>query len=265
MIVEMVFLSVFWLNAFPNKHGMSQTIRPRTIVTGRHIDYKIHCKIEYGQYVQTHEKHDNSMDTRTVGALALRPTDNAQGGYYFNSLVSGKRLHMTHWTALPMPDAVKDRVHKLARRANADKGLTFTDSDGRDLDAISPDDDDDGSDDSDYDPAADEQSYDSDEDSNYEPSDTDSNASDGDADAGRIHVPIVPPPGDADNRHNAGVDDANDASPASDEEDDASSASDEEIEEDNAGVNDDENSKPTGVEDLEEFVEGLEAKLDDEI
>jgi hypothetical protein len=213
------------------------------------------------------------MDTRTVGALALRPTDNAQGGYYFYSLVSGKRLYRTYWMALPMPDAVKDRVHKLARRANADKGLTFTDSDGRDLDAIFPDDNDDGSGGSDYDPAADEQSYDSDEDSNYEPSDTDSNASDEDADAGRIHVPIVPPAGDANDRHNAGVDDADDASSASDEEDDADASSasdeeddaDEEIEADDAGVNDDENSEPTGVEDLEEFVEGLEAELDDKI
>jgi hypothetical protein len=32
-----------------------------------------------------------------------------------------------------------------------------------------------------------------------------------------------------------------------------------------ARVNDDENSEPTGVEDLEEFVDGLEAALDDEI
>jgi hypothetical protein len=48
LIVEMVFLSVFWLNAFPHKHGVSPTISPRTIVTGKHIDYKIHCKVEYG-------------------------------------------------------------------------------------------------------------------------------------------------------------------------------------------------------------------------
>jgi hypothetical protein len=89
LIVEMVFLSVFWLNAFPHKNGVSQIISPRTIVTGKHIDYKAHCRIEYGQYVQTHEKHSNNMDSRTVGALALRPTDNAQGGYYFNNLATG--------------------------------------------------------------------------------------------------------------------------------------------------------------------------------
>jgi hypothetical protein len=34
---------------------------------------------------------------------------------------------------------------------------------------------------------------------------------------------------------------------------------------DNAGVHENENSENTGVDDLEEFVEGLEAELDDEI
>jgi hypothetical protein len=48
MIVEMIFLSVFWLNAFPCKHGISRTLSPRTIVTGKQIDYKTHCRIEFG-------------------------------------------------------------------------------------------------------------------------------------------------------------------------------------------------------------------------
>jgi hypothetical protein len=195
------------------------------------------------------------MDTRTFGALTLRPTDNAQGGYYFYSLASGKRLHRTHWTPLPMPKAVKDWVHALARRANADKGLMFTDSDGQDLDAIFPEDNDDSSN---YDPSAYEQSYTSDEDSNYEPSDTDSNTSDSNDDVERVYAPIVPPTGEAGNRDNAGVANADDT-------DDASSASDEDIETENPGVNDDECSEPTGVAHLEEFVEGLEAKLDDKI
>ncbi len=96
LIVEMVFLSVFWMNAFPHKNGISASLSPRTIVTGRHVDFKTHCRIEYGQYVQTHEKHNNTMDTRTVGALALRPTDNAQGGYDFYSLVTGKTPNCHH-------------------------------------------------------------------------------------------------------------------------------------------------------------------------
>jgi hypothetical protein len=142
MVIEMVFLQVFWLNALPRRLGVSQTLSPRTVVTGFGVDYKKHCRIEYGQYVQTHEKQDNTMTTRTIGALALRPTGNQQGGYYFCSLMSGQRLHRTHWTELPMPAEVRDRVHALPRRANAKVGLKFTDSDGNDLNALYPDDDD---------------------------------------------------------------------------------------------------------------------------
>jgi hypothetical protein len=71
IIIEMVFLNVFWLNAFLHKLGVSQTHSPRSMVTGLSIDYNKHCRVKYGQYVQTHEKHDNMMMTRIVGALAL--------------------------------------------------------------------------------------------------------------------------------------------------------------------------------------------------
>jgi hypothetical protein len=155
MVIEMVFLQVFWLNAFPHRLEVSQTLSPRTIVTGLGIDYKKHCRIEYGQYVQTHEKHDNTMTTRTIGALALRPTGNQQGCYYFYSLMSGQGLHRTHWTELPMPAEVRGRVYALTQRANAKIGLKFTDSDGNDLDALYPDEDD-NDDDSDYNPEQDD-------------------------------------------------------------------------------------------------------------
>lgn len=59
MIVEMVFLTNFWLNAFPKKNGVSTLIIPRTLITGKHIDYNKHCKYKFGQYVQTHKEHDN--------------------------------------------------------------------------------------------------------------------------------------------------------------------------------------------------------------
>jgi hypothetical protein len=156
MIVDIVFLSVFWLNAFPHKHGISRTLSPRTNVTGKHVDYKTHCRIEFGQYAQTHEKHNNSMDTRTIGALALRPADNLQGGYLFYSLVTGQRLQRTHWTEPFMPGSVKDSVHSLARHANADNSLRFTDNDGNDLDALYPADDAAADNDGEYDPVADD-------------------------------------------------------------------------------------------------------------
>jgi hypothetical protein len=68
-----------------------------------------------------------------------------------------------------MPDSLKDCVHTMARRANTDNGLRFTDSDGNDLDLLYPDGDPADDNDADYDPAADELSYESDEDLDYQP------------------------------------------------------------------------------------------------
>jgi hypothetical protein len=88
--------------------------------------------------------------------------------------MSGQRLHRTHWTEIPMPAEVRDRVHALARRANAKVGLKFTDSAGTDLDTLYPDDDDDDSD-SDYSPdPGDDISDASSDDSSSDHSDTDS-------------------------------------------------------------------------------------------
>jgi hypothetical protein len=136
MLIELVNFSVFWLNSFPARDGISATLSPRSIVHGTNIDFVKHAKLEFGAFVQSHEEHDNTMATRTTGAIALRPTGNSQGGYYLYSLSTGKVLNRNHWTALPMPNEVIDRVHVLARRSAAD--LTFAGRDG----AIIPDDED---------------------------------------------------------------------------------------------------------------------------
>ena len=127
LIVEMRKASVFWLNSVPQKNGFASKLSPRTIMTGQKLDFKRHCRFQFGQYVQTHEEHNNSMSPRTVGALALRPTGNAQGSYYFMSLSTGRVLNRLRGTALPMPDDVTDRVHRMAQQQKADPGLLFGD------------------------------------------------------------------------------------------------------------------------------------------
>jgi Eukaryotic translation initiation factor 3 subunit G len=73
LVIEMVYAAVYWLNSFPGASGISDTMSPRKIVLRQGIDYHKHCQVEFGLYVQTHEEHDNSMVTRTTGAIALRP------------------------------------------------------------------------------------------------------------------------------------------------------------------------------------------------
>jgi hypothetical protein len=130
MIIELIYYCVFWLNSFPAVGGISDTLSPRAIILGSTIDYATHCKLEFGTYVQTHEKHDNTMIPRTTGAIALRPTGNAQGGHYFFSLLTGRRLNRNHWTVLPMPADVVQRVGRLSRRPLGLTALEFADRAG---------------------------------------------------------------------------------------------------------------------------------------
>ena len=67
------------------------------------------------------------MQPRTVGALALCPTGNAQGSLFFLSLDTGHVINHLHATAIPMSDPVVEKVHHLARQQKANPGLVFMD------------------------------------------------------------------------------------------------------------------------------------------
>ena len=136
--------AVFWLNVFPVTGRVSQDISPRTIVTGQQVDYKHHCRFQFGEYTQTHEEHNNSMNPRTVEALALRPVGNGQGSFYFLSIATGRVLNRLHAMALPMPDDVIDKLHRMARQQKNNPGLVFADQN------LSPDEYDDNEDDETY-------------------------------------------------------------------------------------------------------------------
>jgi len=58
------------------------------------------------------------MAPRTVGTIALHPTGNSQGGYYFYRLGSGKRINHYRWTELSMPVEVEKRMGELAKNGN---------------------------------------------------------------------------------------------------------------------------------------------------
>jgi hypothetical protein len=103
LVVQMVSTCNFLLNIFPPKDGISRNINPRELITGVKIDYNKHIQAEFGEYVQVHEEHDNTIHTRTTGAIATKPTGNAQGVPWFYSLATGRILDRRRWTPLPMP------------------------------------------------------------------------------------------------------------------------------------------------------------------
>ena len=162
LVIEMAKTAVFWLKAFPVLGGASGNLSPHTILTGLKVDYKRHCRFQFGEYTQTHEEHDNSMNPRTVGALALHPVGNGQGSFYFLSISLGRVLNRLHATALPMPDDIIERIHRMARQQKNNPGLIFADrnlhpdegdyaDDDDDDDKTYHDDDDDNPDDDDDD------------------------------------------------------------------------------------------------------------------
>ena len=69
--------------------------------------------ISYGSYPYVHIDSKNNMNLRSVPAIALRPSYN-NGGYYFFNLETNKRIHSYIWNQLPIPQKIIDRVQKIA-------------------------------------------------------------------------------------------------------------------------------------------------------
>ena len=70
----------FYVNAFVWAGGASPFLPPVTIVEGLVVDYTKHFHVIFGEYMHTYKGTDNTMKPRTVGALALGPSGNLQGG-----------------------------------------------------------------------------------------------------------------------------------------------------------------------------------------
>ena len=146
MTIHMVFIAVKLLNHFPPKRGISDTVSPKTIMTGEALDYKKHLSLQLGQYCQVHEEDTprNSQLPCTQGAICLGPSGNIQGGFKFMSLTTGKRIARRTWDIIPMPQTVIDRVNKLGK--DQPEHFIFTDRKGRligDIELPSSDEDDD--------------------------------------------------------------------------------------------------------------------------
>ena len=113
LTIHIVFHSVKLLNFFPTKGGVSDTLSPRTIMSGEMLDFKKHLSLQIGQYCQVHEEDEprNSQTARTKGAISLGPSGNLQGGYKFMALKTGAKCVRRSWDVIPMPETVINRVN----------------------------------------------------------------------------------------------------------------------------------------------------------
>ena len=78
---------------------------PETIITRKpKVDYRL-MKLEFSTYVQVYDGMSNDMKLHTLGAIALNPTGNSSGDYFFMSLATGQCIHQRSWTVLPISNA----------------------------------------------------------------------------------------------------------------------------------------------------------------
>jgi hypothetical protein len=83
-MTHMVFYAVKLLKYFPAKGCVSEIYGPKTIMSGKIIDFK-KFSLPFGTYCQVHEEKlpQNSLAERTLRAISLGPSGNAQGGHKF--------------------------------------------------------------------------------------------------------------------------------------------------------------------------------------
>ena len=61
ILIHLVKNVALWLNTFPSHDGISSAHSPHHFMTGFELSFKLHARIEFGPYVQTHEEHTNDM------------------------------------------------------------------------------------------------------------------------------------------------------------------------------------------------------------
>jgi hypothetical protein len=112
----MVFYAVKLLNYFLAKGGVSEIYGPKTIMPGEIIDFK-KVSLPFGTYCQVHEEKlpQNSLADRTLGAILLGPSGNAQGRHKFFTLNTSWVITCWSWDVIPMPKSVVDRVNYIGR------------------------------------------------------------------------------------------------------------------------------------------------------
>jgi hypothetical protein len=118
VIVELVRRAVKCLNQFPALDGVSDTVSPFTMLTGKPIPDYSKITLDFGTYVQVFEDNNptNATMPRSTGAIALNPTGNVTGDFYFMSLKTGRRLSRRKWKVIPITSEVITTVEQLAHR-----------------------------------------------------------------------------------------------------------------------------------------------------
>ena len=105
-MIHLVFYSNHRINSVPSmSNEFAET--PREIFWGTKLDYFKDLRVGFGDYCEVfNEDADNSMRERTVPAIALYPSGNAQGSWKFLSLDTMRVVTRDQYTELPTPPEI---------------------------------------------------------------------------------------------------------------------------------------------------------------
>ncbi|KAL7460368.1 hypothetical protein ACHAXS_002287 [Conticribra weissflogii] len=128
MVLELIYFCVMWLNAVPNKNGISEEYSPREVVVRQRLSYKKHCQVPFGAYCEVFEDRErtNTMASRTRSAISLGPTGNLQGTYKFMCLSTRNVIKRRQFQELPMPESIIRKIQEWGEAEGAGT-LTFSD------------------------------------------------------------------------------------------------------------------------------------------
>jgi hypothetical protein len=117
MLIELIYHVVLWLNAFPTKSGVSETLSLRKIIMRHKLDFTKDCRAQFGSYCEAHDEPvpTNTMVTCSTPAIVLGPMGNLQGTYKFLSMETGKKIKRRKLTAYPIPDLVIKQVEAFGK------------------------------------------------------------------------------------------------------------------------------------------------------
>jgi len=86
----MVLHAVLFMNSYVDKQGISDEYSPRELILRWQLDWKQHCKYQFGAYGQAYDEPDtnvtNTQQARSRNVICARPTGNYQGSYFFLDL-----------------------------------------------------------------------------------------------------------------------------------------------------------------------------------
>ena len=133
IIIGAVNFSILMVNAIILESGISNTLSPGALFDDIYLDYNVHCRLRFLQYVQMHHETTNTITRRASAALNLGPTGDRQGNHHFYDIGTNRvveRLIDKH-TPVPMPEDIPAKLHKIGVREKMPEGLIIGEKIGR--------------------------------------------------------------------------------------------------------------------------------------